>query len=102
MQPVEREGRPVVIVELRRPAANRLEYTTVATLTVFDDHTWSMTGASELFDTSMPIRLPGSRHKIDFAENPVDWAANLPSRHRTGYLVAAVTDQRQLRRRPLG
>lgn len=36
------------MVELRRPEPDRLAYTTVATLTVHDDRSWTTTGAAAL------------------------------------------------------
>lgn len=80
-----------MIVELRQPAADQLEYTTVATLTVYDDRSCSTSGAAELFDTGVPVHEPG-RGRVSFTEDPAGWARNLPSLYRTGYLAAVVIE----------
>lgn len=80
-----------MIVELRRPEPGQLAYTTVATLTVYDDRSCSTSGAAELFDTAVPVHEPG-RGRVSFSEDPAGWARNLPSLYRTGYLAAVVVD----------
>lgn len=86
------ERADLVVVELRRPTAGDItQRTTVATVHVHADRTWSVTGDQGQVPTQIRVYDDSSQQWVRLQDDPVTWARQLHTELRSGYLSAHVT-----------
>jgi hypothetical protein len=82
----------LVTVELRRVVAGDItQRTTVATLHVHPDRTWTVTGDPNQVPTGIRVYDASSQHWVSLQDDPVTWARQLHTELRSGYLSAHIT-----------
>lgn len=81
----------MIVVELSRPKiGDPFSSEPAARLAVDDRGGYTVTGAAELFEFTLPVYDAGRSAFVTFAEDPQAWARNLRTELRTPYLTATV------------